>query len=225
MSWGVRYLNAIFSMPRKATESALLRFRYDVYISACSTKFRNKFGISSDDRLILLVPPLSSSPQELPLNWQLLATTPNISCSRVDLKVTELAHTKSLPASALMILPQLSSVPSLVRFKLDYADFFIGQVLVQTRYFTDIGDLTILTDSMDVDLDKVYTDAGNSKEITSEFHVQAHIASWPSHSTCFACQPPSHPLPPEPHPFSCRRSTVPRAIAASRSAFARGVPP
>lgn len=76
-----------------------------------------------------------------------------------------------------MILPQLSSVPSLVRFKLDYADFFIGQVLVQTRYFTDIGDLTILTDSMDVDLDKVYTDAGNSKEITSEFHVQAHIAS------------------------------------------------
>ena len=77
-----------------------------------------------------------------------------------------------------MILPQMfCPLACPLQVRLRYADFFIGQVFVQTRYFTDIGDLTILTDSMDVDLDKVYTDAGNSKEITSEFHVQAHIAS------------------------------------------------
>ena len=66
----------------------------------------------------------------------------------------------------------MSSVPSLVR----YENFFIGQVLSQTRYLTlaDNGDLTILTDSVDVDL---YIDNGNGKEITSEFHAQARIAS------------------------------------------------
>jgi hypothetical protein len=73
------------------------------------------FLIPSDDRLILLVPQISSPLQELPhaltYSFQVLATIPKISTSCVDLKVTELAHAQSLPASTVGNHDKFCSLP------------------------------------------------------------------------------------------------------------------
>ena len=58
------------------------------------------------------------------------------------------SHYPLLAASTLLILPlatTMSSVPSLVL----YAYVLLGRVGIETRYLTDNGDLTILTDSVD----------------------------------------------------------------------------
>jgi len=107
-------------------------------------------------------------------------------------------------------------VPTLVL----YAHVFISRLGSETRYLTDNGDLTILSDSVDSPWTAVKSlwistltkklpliMIGISKVITSEFQTLCtvtRIASRLSHAACFTCHTPAlHPRPPEPSPFSC----------------------
>ena len=140
----------------------LLRFRYVVYILACWTKLRYKFWTPYDDRLILLVPQLSTLFHKLP--HALTYFTENIHFARRSQCnwISPCTVTTSFYLFDFTIGNHVF-FPPLVR----YADVFIGGVSSQTRYLQYNWDLTILTDSVDLDLDKVYIDAGNCKVITS----------------------------------------------------------
>jgi len=108
----------------------------------------------------------------------------------------------------------MSSVPSL------YAYVFIGRVSSETRYLTDNGDLTIFTDSVESPwISTLTTHAPDHDRHRQGDHQRVSRASAHCKLTLTRCLfhlshtlAASHPRPPEPSPFSCRRSAarVPR---------------